>query len=365
MSSLRTTITIILFTCLSAKGQNLLSTEGLNYGHWIDTIAVDNQKIIHSGEYKIVPLSFFNIIRNGPVVLELKYKNGKTSILHDKVINNKISVTNGLWQRRDTTGRLLSEDYSENGIRMWYKDYDSTGKLTEYWIADYERNTDSLLRYADNGLFCIDYHTGGNYKNAKHIYYPGKSLIISNAEPTMSSNFLKKSTDTFLLKLSSKEQILINNIASESDNFHFFDKLLKPIKFPLNIIPGKYVVINLIYKPKPYSFKEAEVISLTTNDSTDNNYKLKITTFAYHFDYSEVEKIKHLTLSISKDKFLVIPRLGTATSATFTGLKGETTVMQINENSNKIDLSQFKPGKYNLSILSCNAYGNMVVNLRE
>ena len=357
----------ILFFANFCEGQNLTTSQGLKYGSWIDTLENigSYSKIIDTGAYEIISINTYPIIRtaNSGSFIEVKYQNGSAYIFFSKKVNDSIPVSNGNWSRFDSLGHLISTINWNKGIMLSAREYDIHNNLIEFDTSDFKMNCYTVYRYANKRLFSIKY-TSPKIKNPIYTYYPNDNLSLSNAEPTFISDFLKKPIDTFKLTLSSKEDLKIMNIKDSTRNFIYLDKKFKPISFPYSISKKVNSPIYILFKPSPESLKKEELITIITNDPLAQKYNITAETHGYHLNYQTVEKTPKFSLSISKDKYLIIPPMGTVTSTSIGLPSGEIKYYNI-DHLTKIDLSGFAPGKYYINTMSCNAGGSNIMILKK
>ena len=86
--------------------------------------------------------------------------------------------------------------------------------------------------------------------------------------------------------------------------------------------------------------------------------------YAHHINGRTVETLKSLQLSKTKDKFLILPSMGTVTDATIISTNGDKSFYEIN-GITKIDLSKYSTGTYQLHISSCNTGGQLKFVITE
>jgi hypothetical protein len=355
---------IILFAKTS-EGQNQSTRAGLKFGSWTDTL--DNTikgKDITIGKYVIIPINSYPIIRksNADFFYKVKYLNGSTYIFYSAIVNDSFSVADGIWNRFDSSSNLVGSDIWNKGIILSSKEFNSTGQLRYFDTSDYMTNQFISYHYIDDRLFSKKKSSLNSNKKEVYDYYPNDKLVINNAEPDFTSDFLKKPIDTLKLILHAQDDIEVINIKDSTNNFTFLDKYKKPITSPFKISKSSKIPIYILFKPSPSSLRSTETITLTTNELAGKEYSIYAKTDGYHLNYESVEKISAFSLSISRDKYLILPPMGTVTSTSITWPDGKVTNYIINETT-KIDLSDFKPGKYHINTLACNAGGSQTMIL--
>jgi len=260
-------------------------------------------------------------------------------------------------------GNLIKMDSSENGILLWTKEYDSAGNLIEYCHLDYESDTDSSFFYKDNRLFKIAYHYPRETYEPTCIYYPNDDLIVSNAEPLMQCNFLLHPIDTFKLELSSKVPLVITKILNSSENLSFLDSNQTKLSLPFIVVPGRAIYIYLVYKPTPENSKEQEFFDLVTNTPINDKYRINVTTNAWHFDFSDMERIPAFSLSKKTDKYLVTPAQPNAVLIVADAKGNEKGFLLYK--LTKVDLKQFDAGVYQVLISGCDISPNTPLTIKE
>lgn len=359
-------ICIILFAQF-CNGQNLSTEAGLKYGLWKDTLEYINSsgREIAIGKYCIISSKTYPIIRksNSDVFYEVKYLNGSNLIFYSKIVYDSFSVSDGIRNKFDTLGNHISSVNWSQGIMLSSREYDSLGNLVYFDTLDYISNCFTAYRYIANRLFSIK-ESSINANNTACEYYSSDKLIVSNAEPEFTADFLGRPIDTNKIFLFAKDDITLFGIINPSGNFKFLDKKMKPLLFPFTISKNSTAVIYVLFKPSPGSLSSSEVLTLLTNEPDENEYPIYATTRGYHLNYQTVEKISKFSLSISKDKYLILPSMGTITTTSITYPSGEVKSYNIDVQT-KIDLSGFKPGKYYINTIACNAGGSQTMILRK
>ncbi len=83
-----------------------------------------------------------------------------------------------------------------------------------------------------------------------------------------------------------------------------------------------------------------------------------------HIDWKNVQTIGHLSLSKTKDKYLIVSSMGTVTNAYLKNIRGENTEYEIHGDT-KISLEKLQIGDYDLSIFSCDTNGFIKFTITE
>jgi hypothetical protein len=96
---------------------------------------------------------------------------------------------------------------------------------------------------------------------------------------------------------------------------------------------------------------------LLTAENKDQ-YKIYSSIYAHHINGRTVETLDSIQLSKTKDKFLILPSMGTMTDATIISQSGDKSVYDI-IGTTKIDLAKYAVGTYQLLISSCNTGGQL------
>lgn len=370
MTIMKYSLFIYIFVFLffsNIEGQNLITPGGLKFGNWTDTseYSVANGREIDKGSYVIIPINTYPIIRksNDNIFFEVSYLNGSNYIFYSKIVNDSFSVSDGIWNRFDSLGNLSSTRQYNKGIQLSARGYDAAGNLTYFDTTDYNSNISTSYQYINNRLF-YKKQVSVNDNSTTYDYYPNDQLSLSNAEPSFRADFLKRPADTFKILLSAKDSTTITGVKDPNNNFSFLDAKKKLISFPLRISKGQKTVLYVLFKPSPASLRSSEQISLITGGADKKEYPIYATTYGYHLNYKTVEEISKFSLSISQDKYLVLPGMGTITTTFLTYPSGEVKTYNIGDLT-KIDLSELKPGKYYINTIACNAGGSQTMILRK
>jgi hypothetical protein len=137
----------------------------------------------------------------------------------------------------------------------------------------------------------------------------------------------------------------------------------KPISFPLTIKANTSISLNVIVSPTSANYQMTDTLTLFTNQN-ETPYKIYSDIYAYHLNGRTVETLTSIQLSKSKDKFLILPGMGTETDATIVSKAGDKFFYEIN-GTTKIDLAAFPAGTYQLLISSCNTGGQLKFVITE
>ena len=137
------------------------------------------------------------------------------------------------------------------------------------------------------------------------------------------------------------------------------DKLNLPQSFSMN--DSVKLIIRFSTTPeKPNVIDTLRII--TDEDDCENIYKIPLYGHAYH-------KPGILSLSKSKDKYLVIFKTGTQTDVSIKNNNGLNVVCKAhfltNEKSKQIPLKDFASGAYEVSVVSCNQSYRYDLTVRE
>lgn len=362
MRNLTFILTFLLTWTSQCAGQNKTTKEGLNVGKWIDEYELANGKFRETGYYKIIPLTTYDTIRPlGENIFEVKFKGSSPLLFFSGRHGNSISVKDSIWQTVDSIGKIYKTENWVQGLNLWTKYFDGNGNMTKYDYDDFENDTSFYLTYKNNQLYKKAFYPPDNKNQQTEIFYPDNNLVIPNAEPSFYYKFGDIAVNVFQLKLSCKQDLIINTVSSSSGNIQ--------VTFPFNSVPYKLTktdtaIFNLIFTPTPTSFTEDDTITIITSEENVLPYKIYCSLSASHIDGSNVETLSKLILSKSKDRYLLIAPMGTQTDAFITDSKGNEKRYRI-QGITKIDLAQLKAGDYQLSIASCNTGGDIKLNIVE
>lgn len=360
-----TSILIVLLAwAFHCPGQNKVTKEGLKYGKWVEEYDDDNERLKTSGFYKIIPLSTYDTIR--PLFddgFEIKFKRSTPLLFISGRYNNDISVQDGLWRTVTSTGQLYRTDFWDQGLWVWYKDFDDKGNMIYYHYNDFENDTSFYLTFKNNQLYKKAYYPPENKNASTEIFYPDNNLIIQNAEPYFETLFGDEILNVFPLKISCKHDLTITSVSSGSENIQ--------VDFPSNTLPCKLtpadtVTFNLVFKPTPISFRDYDTITILTSEKNVPPYKVYCDLKASHINHRNVETLGDLTLSQSKDRYLIISPMGTVTDISIYDRNQTIKDIQIFSSSiAKIDLTEFSIGEYIVSIAGCSVGGFIKLKINE
>ena len=349
---------ILLLLCLRGSSQNTDEKIVLKSGKHYEEYELEDGKYKEEGIYNIVSKKEYQIIEDfGASFYDIKYKNATTMLSYHAKLGDSLSVKDGLWKTFHEKGYLFEETYWDNGIRIWSKVYDLSNNLIEYNYDDLENDTNFYLTYRDRRLFKKSYYPPNDKNHATTIYYPESDIAISNAELYFYKNMATHKTDSTSFSLSAPNKtIVINSINCSTKSIKILDKNNNLIKFPLTIKKDETQYFRLPYTPDPISLKNEEIIKVNVYGLKDSSFDIFCTTRAAHIDGESIMHQEYLTLSRTKDRFLIVKSMGTVTTASIQGNNIEERVYDI-RGITKIDLLDFEAGIYDLSIGSCDNGG--------
>jgi hypothetical protein len=353
--------TVFLITAFSCIAQNKRTPDGLRTGEWSQKFPSGYGRVIGKvtteGAYTIIPANTYEIIRKlGNDSYEVKYKRSTPLLFHAGIKNGSMSVKDGVWNVYDSSGRLAKTDVWSNGLNTNSKYFDDKGNLVQCHYVDYDNDTSFYLTNIDKQLFKKAYYPPENKNSQVKIYYPENDLIINYAELGFRINFLYKPSDTQYVILSSAKETSIYSVTSANNSVEISGSFTAGC-YPMKVTPETPAILQLIAKPHPLMYKRFDTIFIKTSEDRPT-YKIYCETHASHIDNRNVEIIKEIQLSRTKDRYLIIPSLGTVTDAVIKSQVGGSKGYEIN-GIRKIDLSQFSPGTYMLEISSCHTGGEM------
>ncbi len=355
-------LTLLLTSIFNCLGQNKTTKEGLKVGIWTEEYDLGYGEFTETGVYKIIPLNTYKTIQSlGDDSFEIKCKASTTILFFSGRHNKSISVKDSIWEIKDSIGKLYSTEMWHQGINIWRKYYDESGSLIEYHYIDLENDTTFNLIYINNRLFKKAFYPPENKNQQTEIFYPNNDLIIPNAELTFKSIFGDTVLNVYQLKLSCKKDLTIQSVRSGSKNIQ--------VVFPFNTFPYELTekdtaIFNLIFTPTPTTFIENDTITIITSEENVLPYMVFCSLNASHIDYSNVETLTELSLSKTKDQYLIIAPMGTQTDAYITDFLGTKKKYKI-YGITKIDLSKLNVGEYQLSIASCNTGGDIKLTITD
>jgi hypothetical protein len=258
---------------------------------------------------------------------------------------------------------LESTDSWSEGLNTSTKEFDSAGNLVSHHYHNYEGDTSFYLTYIDKQLFKTAYYPPENKNRQVEIYYPLDDLIISDAEPRFRINFLNNPADTQTIVLSSRKELSIYSITSTGHSFSVSGSFSASC-YPMKISPESPVYLRLITKPKALTYNIRDTILIRTSGDSPP-YKIYTSTYAAHIDMKNVEVLKELSLSRTKDRYLVVPSLGTVTGVYIYSKTGSHKYSYDIHGITKIDLSNTPLGTFTLEVESCNTGGLMKLTITE
>ncbi|MEI8280665.1 MAG: hypothetical protein WCG87_12980 [Bacteroidota bacterium] len=135
-------------------------------------------------------------------------------------------------------------------------------------------------------------------------------MNIQDAKLLFEMNFLSKPTDIKPLILIAKNPIIINSFNAK-DNIHLYTKDMGEIHYPLYLKRNESILLYISNTPNSlsYKYREVDTISINTSD-TGIIYKIMYDTWCSHLDQNNINKVKELVLSKSKDGYLFIKGCG-------------------------------------------------------
>jgi len=353
---------LILFTAINGHTQNK-SLNGLRVGEWTLKEDFGRGIITETGEYKIVSLNKYDIIRKfDETTFKVKYKGSEPLLFFYGPRQGNISVKDGEWTGFDSKGILYRLENWEEGILRWRKEFDSKGNLKEYNIDDLENDTSFYYTYVDGQLFKKAWYPPEDKNNQTEVFYPENDLSISDGELLFRTNFLEKKPDTQVISLTSKMPLQISSIVTKQGSLSITNDN-KKLSFPLMLSSGQRLRLKLTSQPASSNYIENDTIFVISSD-TKTPYKIYCYSFASHITVKNVEILKKLELSRTKDRYLIIPPLGTVTDATIKAPSGGYRFYNV-EGITRIDLMDYTPGKYTLDVSSCNTGGIIALTITE
>jgi hypothetical protein len=346
-----------LFTSFTAFGQGR-KVAGLNVGFWTENFEDASRNYILKGNYKIIPLAQYNILRKlGGNCFEVRHKGSTPLVFYSGISNGNISVKDGIWNNYDQTGNLREVDFWKEGLNQWTRYYDEKGYLIRYNWEDYENDTSFQYTFISGQLFKKAFYPPENKNRQTEIYYPNDPLIISDAELDFTINFIDKPSAIREITIAAEEDLVINSISQKRKFVKITSSDNQPIIFPLHIKANTSIPLKISVTPTSANYEMTDTISILTAESKVP-YIIYSNIYAHHVNGQTVETLASIQLSRTKDKFLVLPSMGTVTDATIVSNNGDKSFYKIS-GTTKIDLSTFPIGVYQLQISSCHTGGRM------
>ncbi len=353
---------LLLLLNLHGFGQNKLTKDGLKIGKWEEKYEISVGKMKYSGFFKIIPINTYDTIRSiGDNLYRIKYKGATPLLSTSGIKRNNVSVKDGIWRTIKSNGKIHEIQTWQNGLLLSEEEYDDNGILKEHHYIDYENDTSVYLYYKGEQLYKKAFYPPNQKQQQTVIFYPDNNLVIPNAELYFNSKFGDTSLNILPLKLFCKRDLTILSVFSSSSNI----QVSFPYEtFPYDLTTEDTVTLNLIFTPTPSSFRTEDTITILTSEENALPYKIYCWSRASHINGNNVETLKQITLSKTKDKFLIIATMGTSTSAYIKDLNGEEKRYKITISS-KINLNEFGVGEYDLKIHSCNTYEDIKLVIIE
>jgi hypothetical protein len=337
--------------------------KGMRAGEWTIKSMLAEGKMTETGVFNIIPLSTYHIIKSfGTGTYEVKYKKSTPLLFYEQKKEDHISVKDGLWNMYNEAGRQMRISFWNNGLEIWTKYFDENGELTRYDYDDLENDTSFYYTYIDKQIFKKAFYPPENKNNPIEIYYPENDLSVSDAELNFHVNFLNKQSDTQYVFLSSKKELPVHAVSCRRNSIMMAMGMDISCSSRM-ITPETPVVLRLISRPSALNYEIKDTIIIKTSENKPA-YKIYCNIYASHINDNNVEVLKKLTLSKSKDKYLVIPSLGTVTGASISNQYVKGRAYDINKIT-KIDLSEYPVGNYNLYITSCHTGGELTLVITE
>lgn len=365
-------ISIILTLSLlhvNVNAQNKVNENGLKHGKWV--YRDDKGTILSVSHWKIRPFSKYVRVINPDYPVEHweydPYRGGFTNVLFyddtatlyfQRRFNDLINVQDGLQQEYDTLGRLKREEVWNEGILFSRKEYNSKGELIHKEIYDYINDSFVTVSYRSNRVFSRHFESDTmNYFR----YYPDDNIIISSASLSYDISLCEKKSDTNYLYITCKSNLVITEI-SLPENFTIQTASNKKIRYPFQINKNDTLHLNIIYNPtaKQYVDDEDKSIYIITDtakylisQSIDIDHVCRS---MFKHAYNPNESIDTLTVSLSQDKYLLLPKIGSINSLHITDVTDSTHVFSeesLITNPIVFTLSALGPGIYNTIMLGC------------
>lgn len=338
--------------------------DGLRTGFWTEKFEDANRKYTLKGNYRIIPLTLYDTIRElSRTCYKVKYKGSTPLVFYNGKSNGNISVKDSIWNNYDQAGNLREVDFWIAGLNQWTKYYDEKGSLVRYDYKDYENDTSFQYTYNSGQLFKKAFYPPENKNRQTKIYYPNEPLILSDAELNFTINFLDEPNSTKEITIASKTGLIINSISSKNNFTKITSSNNQSITFPLYIKANTPIPLKITVSPTSANYQMTDTIVLLTSESKVP-YKIYSSIFAHHIDNRTVETLTSIQLSKTKDKFLILPSMGTVTDATIISKSGDKSFYEI-KGTTKIDLSKFVAGTFQLLISSCNTGGQLKFVITE
>jgi len=353
-----------LFLCgsLYCAAQNQVTPQGLKTGAWVEAYELASGVFWTSGEYEIVPLHNYDIIRSlGEDTYEIRHKGATPLLFLDGRYGDNISVKDGIWQTFNENGSLHKTDGWENGLNAWTKYFDAGGDMIRYEYEDFEHDTSFYLTYKNKRLFKKAFYPPENKNEQVEIYYPDDHLVIPDAEMDFYAILGNNTVYTYYIPLTCKKSLSILSVTSDSDNL----RVSLPSKtLPMELQPMDTMTVFLTFMPTPASSGQNTTVTIVTSEGNPKSYTIYGHVQCAHLDNRNVEHVKTLSLSKKADRYLVIAPMGTVTTAYILNSEGGKRTYDIHHNT-KIDLNELETGEHHLSIFSCHTGGEVKLTITE
>ena len=348
---------------LTAFGQGTIMN-GLKTGFWTEKYKDASHIYTLKGNYKIIPLAQYDTIGgSGRNFYEVKYRGSTPLMFYNGKSMGKISVKDSVWNHYDQEGNLIKTDFWLEGLNQSTKYFDEKGNLMRYDYDDYENDTSFYLTYIDGQLFKKAFYPPENKNLQTEIFYPNDPLILSDAELIFIVNLLNKPIATEEIFINAKKDLLIESIYSQREFVKILTANNHTISFPLSIKANTPVPLKIIVSPSSANYVMTDTLTLFTSDK-QAPYYIYSRIYAHHIDGRTVETLTSIQLSKSKDKFLILPGMGTVSDAIIISKSGDKSFYEL-KGTTKIALSNFLEGAYQLLISSCNTGGQMKLIITE
>lgn len=366
MKPIQVLIGFILLLSVNGFGQNKTTINGLRIGPWSVPYDSINDFYGEDGSYNVVTIKSLDTIRCLGSFFEVRFKNATPLLFYNERFDDSISVKDGIWKTYISAKPEASYiSFWINGIRTWQKEFDSAGTLVEHSFWDFEKGINYNLQYRDGQVFKKAYYPpdDGNHEIVK--YYPNQQLFIADAEPRFYANFYSNPLVVDTIQIACKKRLKIQSITSSSGNIQISNQIP-----PKNLrLKGKDT-LNLLLKFTPTSkaLKDFDTISIKTKErGIIRDYKIYCSTEAAHLDYHNVEKTTEISLSKTKDGYLIIAPMGTQTDVCVDKPTEKICYQMMAGLTPRvvIDLHHFSAGEYLLSIVSCSVYGFIKLKVME
>ena len=229
--------------------------------------------------------------------------------------------------------------------------FNDKGELIKHYYIDLIKDSSVYLTYKNNILFKKAFYLKDDGNNQVEVFYPKAKLRIDDAEYHANFNLIEQDSKTYPIKLTVSEKTIIREIKSNSGNFKVEKNIL-----PLLMLPKDTVIVKIFFKPSSATWQVLDTVSIITDEEDRKSYNIYFYTEVAHVDESNINSISSLTLSKSRDKYLLLAPMGTVTEAFFlkkNRIKAAYTI----EEGTSLSLSKLRLGIQHVQILSCNLGG--------